>query len=98
MSQGDLTTVKAVERDPNEGKQKPAKKAGGKPRENVKQPRSVDPAKFNLLEELEFGLSSLHDLSGPFVAAEKVEDWVRVLRSHLDEMVAIAKEQAARKS
>lgn len=64
---------------------KPAKKPG-KLRENVRQPRGVDPAKFNLLDELDHVMSTLRDLAGPFVAAKKLDDYLRAVRSHVDEM------------
>lgn len=76
---------------------KPVKKPSGKPRENVRQPRGVDPAKFNLLDELDYVMSSLRDLAGPFVAAKKLEDYVRAVRSHVDEMAAAVKAESGKK-
>lgn len=76
---------------------KPAKKPG-KSRENVRQPRGVDPARFNLLEELDYVMSSLRDLAGPFVAANKVDDYIRAVRSHVDEMNVRKAESGERKA
>lgn len=81
--------------DPAETAQKPAsKKAGGKPRENVKQPRKVDPSKFNEMEEVDHVIAEVRNLAAPFCAAKRTEAMVRALRALMSELAAIAaKEQ-----
>ncbi len=76
---------------------KPRKPSGSsKPRENVRQPRSVDEKKFDLLDELSHVMSQLRDLAAPFYAADRLEDYVRAVRSHVDEITAEIKRQQER--
>lgn len=81
--------------DPAETKEKPAgKKAGGKPREKTKQPRKIDPSKFNEMEEVDHVMAAVRDLAAPFCAVKKTEAMVRALRALMSELAAIAaKEQ-----
>lgn len=65
----------------------------GKPRENVRQPRNVDPEKFDVVEEQSHVISQLRDLAAPFCAAYRLADYVRAVRSHVDEVQAMIVEQ-----
>jgi len=80
--------------DPAENAQKPTgNKGGGKPREKAKQPRKIDPAKFNEMEEVDHVMSTVRDLAAPFCAVKKTEAIVRALRALMSELSAIAEKE-----
>ncbi len=80
--------------DPAETAAKPSrKKTGGKPCEKAKQPRKIDPAKFNEMEEVDHVISTVRDLAAPFCAVKKTEAIVRALRALMSELSAIAEKE-----
>lgn len=61
--------------------------AAGQPRTQTSQPRSVDPAKFNVMEAVDRVRTTTLELAAEFVAAKRTDEFIHALRVVINELI-----------